>query len=128
MYDVSTQSVLSGGAQIDSHINKKIIQLSQIFRRQYDYLLKDELERKKDEYIETGETRKNEQCMMEYVNQIFFGYSKSIATYISIGVCIAFWLQYRDCSCCFIRSTDFQKKYNGGVSVSLAMIAVAIVL
>ena len=53
--NVSRQSVSKWeGAQSIPDINK-IIQLSQIFGVSTDYLLKDELENEKDEYIETGE-------------------------------------------------------------------------
>lgn len=51
--NVSRQSVSKWeGAQSIPDINK-IIQLSQIFGVSTDYLLKDELENEKDEYIET---------------------------------------------------------------------------
>ena len=90
--NVSRQSVSKWeGAQSIPDINK-IIQLSQIFGVSTDYLLKDELENEKDEYIETGEKSEElKYVSMEDANE-FLNITQSIATYIYL---FAFWLQYR---------------------------------
>ena len=77
--NVSRQSVSKWeGAQSIPDINK-IIQLSQIFGVSTDYLLKDELENEKDEYIETGEKSEElKYVSMEDANE-FLNITQSIA-------------------------------------------------
>lgn len=131
--NVSRQSVSKWeGAQSIPDINK-IIQLSQIFGVSTDYLLKDELENEKDEYIETGEKSEElKYVSMEDANE-FLNITQSIATYISIGVLICILapiplIVFAVLSEAGTLSFSEEQTAMVGVSVLLAMIAVAVAL
>ena len=131
--NVSRQSVSKWeGAQSIPDINK-IIQLSQIFGVSTDYLLKDELENEKDEYIETGEKSEElKYVSMEDANE-FLNITQSIATYISIGVLICILAPIPLIVLAVLSEAgtlSFSEEQTAmvGVSVLLAMIAVAVAL
>ena len=131
--NVSRQSVSKWeGAQSIPDINK-IIQLSQIFGVSTDYLLKDELENEKDEYIETGEKSEElKYVSMEDANE-FLNITQSIATYISIGVLICILapiplIVFAVLSEAGTLSFSEEQTAMVGISVLLTMIAVAVAL